>query len=80
MFHHVLGAVVGFGKKEVESLVGRRKMAVHAVGHESLGVVDMGGGSPGNHRRFDLMAQGAKIRSGGAYHGIVGHAEQGESN
>jgi len=80
MLNNILGAMIGFGKKEIECLVRGRQVAVHAVGHESLGIVDMGGRSPGNHGRFDLMAQGTKIRSGGAHHGIVGHAEQGESD
>ena len=80
MLNHVLGAVIGFGKEEVESLVRSRQVTIHAVGHESLSIVDMGGGSPGNHCRFDLMARGTKIGSGGAHHGIVGHAEQRKSD
>jgi len=80
MLNQVLGTVIGFGKKEIECLVRSRQVAVHAVGHESLGIVDMGGGSPGKHGRFDLMAQGTKIRGGGADHGIVGHAEHRESD
>ena len=78
MLNDVLDTMIGFGKEEVECLVRSRQVTVHAVGHESLGIVDMGGRSPGNHRRLDLMAHGAKFRSGGAYHGIIGHAEQGK--
>ena len=80
MLNHVLGTMIGFGKEEVEGLVRRRQMTVHTIGHESLGIIDMGGGSPGHHCRFDLMAQGTKIRSGGTNHGVVGHAEQRKSD
>jgi len=80
MLNDILGTVIGFGKEKIECLVRGRQMTVHAVGHESLGIVDMGGGSPGNHCRFDLMARGTKIRSGGTHHGIVGHAEQRKSD
>jgi hypothetical protein len=80
MLNHVLGAVIGFGKEEVKSLVRSRQVTVHAVGHESLGIVDMGRGSPGTNCRFDFMACGTKIGCRGPHHGIVSHAEQRKSD
>jgi hypothetical protein len=80
MLNDVLSTVIGFGKEEVECLVRGWQMTVHAVGHESLWIVDMGGGSPGTYCRLDFMARSAKIRRGGAHHGIIGHAEQRKSD
>ena len=53
-------------------------MVVHAVGHETLGIVDVSGGLPGIVGKLDFMARGAKLRSGGANHGVISDAEKGK--
>jgi hypothetical protein len=59
-------------------VVNQVPVAVHAVGHNPMGIVNMGGRPPGHHRRFDFMAGRAEFRGGCPYHGVVGHAEQGK--
>ncbi|VTR67401.1 hypothetical protein DESC_600115 [Desulfosarcina cetonica] len=80
MHDHVLGTVHGLGEEEVEGFVWRGQVAVHAVGHKALGVVYVGGGTPGRHRRLNLVAGGAERRRGGSHHGVIGQAEQGKGN
>ena len=38
----VFGSVEGLGVKKIKGVVGGGKMAVHAVGHKSLGIIYMG--------------------------------------
>ena len=72
----IFEAVHGFGIEKIHCIMRGGKVAVHAVGHESLGIVDMGGGSPCVNSKTDFMAGGAEPGGGGSYHGIIGHAEQ----
>lgn len=51
-------------------------MAIHAVRHKSLRIVDMCRSLPGVVSELDLMARGTKAWRRGADHGVVGHAEQ----
>ena len=78
MHRHVLDPVIGRGEKEVEGVLGRRQVAVHAVHHHTGGIVGVGGRPPGHDGRFDLVAGGTELRCGGAHHGVVAHAEQGK--
>jgi len=55
-------------------------MAIHAVGHKALGIVDVGGGFPGIIGSLDFVAGRAKFRGGCANHGIITHAEQWKSD
>jgi hypothetical protein len=76
MDHHILNAVKGFGVEEVKGVMGRRQMAVHAVGDKSLGIVDVCRCLPGVVGEFDFMAAGAELGSGGSHHGVVAHAKE----
>ena len=80
MDDNVFDAVKGLGRKEIKRVVGRRQMAVHAVGHKTLGVIDVGGGLPGVVGKLDLMAGGTELGRCGADHGIVGEAEKRKSD
>ncbi len=55
-------------------------MAIHAVSHKSLGIVDVGGGFPGVVGELNLMAGCAELGRGCPDHGIIGHAENREGN
>ncbi len=85
---HVLGkmninifyAVYGFGIKKIKCVMGGRQMAVHAVRHKSLGIVDMGGGFPGIVSKLDFMAGCTELRCGGSDHGVIAEAEKGKRN
>ena len=72
----VLGTVPGFGIEEVKGVVWRRQMAIHAVGHKSLGIVHMSGGLPGVVGELNLVAAGTEFGCGCANHGVVGETEQ----
>lgn len=61
VFDNVFYTVKGLGKEEIESFMGGGEMAIHAVGYEPLGIVHMGGRSPGDHCRFDFVASGAEV-------------------
>lgn len=75
---HIFDAVCSFGIEEVKGVMGGGKMAIHTVCHESLGVICVGRGFPGVVGELNLMAHGAKLGGGGAHHGVVGDAEDGE--
>jgi hypothetical protein len=75
----VLDAMEGLGIEEVEGVLRRGQMAVHAVCHETLAVVGVGGGPPGVVGKSDLVTGGAKLRGGSPHHGVIGEAEEGES-
>ena len=42
MDKYILNAMGGFGVKEIDHILGRRQVAIHAVGRKPLGVIDMG--------------------------------------
>ena len=76
----VFNAVESLLVEKIEGVVGGRQMAVHAVGHKALGVIDMGGGFPGVVGGLDLVAGSAKFRRRRADHGVITHAEQWKSD
>ena len=76
----ILDAVGGLGEKEVEGVVGRRQVAVHAVGHEPLGIVHVGRRPPRVEGKLDLVAGGTELGGRCADHGVVGDAEQGQGD
>ena len=80
MRQHVFGAVIGLGVKEIEGIMRRGEMAVHAVRHEPLAVIDVGRSPPGVIGEIDLVAGRAKLWCRGAHHGVVGKAEKGEGH
>jgi len=80
MHHYIFHAMQSFGVKEIEGFMGRRQMAVHTVGHETLGVVDMGRSLPGIKSGLDFMAGSAEMRRRCADHGVIGEAEKRKSD
>ena len=76
----VFNAMGGLGIKKVESVMGRGKMAIHTIGHKSLGIVYMGGGLPRVIGKLNFVARCAKLGCGGTHHSIVGNAKEGESD
>jgi hypothetical protein len=76
MEEDVFGAVPGFGIEKIEGVVRGGEVAVHTVRHETLFVVYVTGGLPGVVGKSYLMAGGAKLRCGGANHGVVGETEK----
>ena len=48
--------------EKIKGVMGGGKMAIHAVGNKSLGVIDVGGGFPGIVGSLDLVAGCAKFR------------------
>jgi len=80
MLHKIFGPVIGLGIKEVKSVMGSRQVAIHAVRHKALGIVDMRGGSPGFVSRLNFVTTGAELRGGGAHHGVIGEAEEGKGH
>jgi hypothetical protein len=77
---YVFNAVQRLLIEKIKGIVGSRQMAIHAVGHKALGIVDMGGGFPGVVGRLDFVAGGAKFRGRSADHCVVAHAEQRKSD
>jgi len=61
--------------KKVKGVVRCRKMAIHAIGDKTLGIIDMGGGFPGVVSILNFMAGCAKLGSGSPHHRIVPDAE-----
>lgn len=47
MDDNVFDAVQGLGIEEIKRVVRRRQVAVHTVGHKTLGVIDVAGSFPG---------------------------------
>jgi hypothetical protein len=76
----VLDTMGGFGIKELNRVVGRGQMTIHAVGDKALGVVGVGGCFPGIVGELDFMTGGTKLRGGGPYHCIIGDAENGKGD
>jgi hypothetical protein len=52
----VFNAVGGFSIKKVEGVMRSRQVTIHAIGHEAVGVVDVGRGFPSIVSVLDLMA------------------------
>ena len=85
---HVLGkmnknifyTVKGFCIKKIECIVRRRKVTVHTVGDESLGIVHMGGCLPCIVSELNFMAGSTKLRRRCPNHGVVPDTEQRESD
>jgi len=76
MDKNIFDAVPGLGIKEIKRVVRCRQMTVHAVGHKSLGVIDMTGGLPSIVGKLNFMAGGTKLGGCGPHHRIVGQAEK----
>jgi len=74
----VIDAVSGFGIKKVEGVVRGREVAIHAIGHEAVGVVDVGAGFPGIVGVLDLMAGCAELRRRSPDHCIIPDTEEGK--
>ena len=55
-------------------------MAIHAIGHETLGIIDMAGRFPGVVSELNFMAGRTESGGRGSDHGVVGDAEQGQGN
>ena len=75
MDEDVLGTVKGFGIEKVKGVVGSRQMAIHAVGHKSLFIVNMSGGLPGVVGKLNLVAGGTELGRSCADHSVVGETE-----
>jgi len=80
MSKNVLGSVPGFGKKEVESIVRRRQMTVHAISDYPSGIVGMRRDFPVIVGGLNLVAAGAKVRRRCPYHRVIRHTEQWKGN
>ena len=78
--HHILDAMKGLGIKKVEGILRRGQMAVHAIRHKPLAVVDVGGSLPGLVGELDFMAGGTELRGRSAHHGIISKTEQRQSD
>ena len=78
MGHNVFDPMEGLGIEEVPGILGRGQVAIHTIGHKTHLIIGMLGGPPGVIGKFDFMARGAKMRGGGAHHGVIGEAEKGE--
>jgi len=76
MNEYIFCTVPGLGIEKVKGIVRSRKMAVHAISHETLSVINVSGCFPGVVGKLDLMAGGTELRSGGADHGVIREAEK----
>jgi hypothetical protein len=76
MNKNVFSAVPGFGIEEIKGIMRSRQMAIHAVGHKSLFIVNMSGGLPGIVGKLNLVAGGTELGRGCAHHSVVGETEQ----
>jgi hypothetical protein len=80
MNEDIFDTVYCFGVKKVECIVRSRKVTVHAVCYESLGIVDMGGCFPGVVCISNFVAGCAKLRCRGSDHGVITKTEKGKRN
>ncbi len=55
-------------------------MAIHAIGHKALGVVNMGGGLPSVVGGLNLVAGCTKLGCRSSHHRIVADAEERKSD
>lgn len=76
---YIFGTMQGFCVEEFYDVMRCRQMTVHAVGHKSLAVVNMGGHLPGVVGRLYFMAACAKSGSRCANHGVVSHRKEGKA-
>jgi len=61
--------------EKIKGVVGGRQMAIHAIGHKTLGVVNMGGGLPAVVGGLNLVATCTKLGRRSSHHGVVADAE-----
>jgi len=80
MENNVFEAMKSLCIKEVDRTLGGRKVTVHAIRHESLGVIGMGRRFPGVESKLYFVAEGTKLGSGGTDHGVVRDTEKGKSD
>ena len=80
MKRDIFEAMVSLGKEKVESVLGSRQMAVHAVHHNAGSVVGMGALSPCHNGRLDFMAGCAEMWRRSPDHGVITEAEKGKSD
>lgn len=80
MGEDVLDPVCCFGIKEIEGIMRGGKVTVHAIRHEPLGIVRVGGGLPGIVRELNLMAGRAELGCGSPDHRIIADAEDGKGD
>jgi hypothetical protein len=73
---NVFSAMPGFGIEEIKGVMRSRQMAIHAVGHKSLFIVNMSRGLPSVVGKLNLVAAGTELGRGCAHHGVVGETEQ----
>jgi len=66
--------------EKAESILRGRQVAVHAIRHKSLGIVDMGGRFPGIVSKLDFMARCAKLRCRCPDHGVIRNTENGKTD
>ena len=64
--------------EKVNSVMRRRQMAVHTVGHKPLCIVHMSRGLPGVKRWLNFMTRGTKLRGGCPNHGVIKYTKQWE--
>jgi hypothetical protein len=77
---HIFCPVPGLRIKKVKGIVWRWKVAVHAVGHKSLGIIYMRRCLPGIVGELNFMAGGTELRCGSTDHGVVSKAKKGKGN
>jgi hypothetical protein len=75
MRDNILYAVQSFHIEKIDCVVGSRQVAVHAVCHKTLGVVDMSGGLPSVVSELNFVTGSAEFRCGRSDQGVVGHAK-----
>jgi len=64
MNNDVLYAMGGLCIEKIERICRRRQVAIHAIGHKSLGIVGMGGGLPGVVGKLNFMAGRTELGGG----------------
>jgi hypothetical protein len=76
----VFDAVECLCVEKVKGVVRGRQMTIHAIGHESLGVVHVGGRLPGIVSKLDFVTACTKGGCGCPDHGVIGQAEKGKGD
>jgi len=76
MDDNILEPVQRLGIEKIKGILGRGQVAVHAVRHKSLPVIDMGRGLPGIVCRLDFVTGSAELRCRRADHGVIHEAEE----
>ena len=80
MKDHILDTMKGFGIEELIGILRCREMAIHAIGHKSLGIVGMGGGLPSIVGKLNFMTGGAELGGRGSHHGVITDTEEGKGD